>query len=462
MTCNFSLKTAARTLCGCRPILVAAATTAALAGCGDVLEVENPNDVLQESIEQPEAANAVVNGALATTAISLSNAVRGSVAVTDEYDWVASWNAAGQLDRGYLDLNSNDFTNTLFNDLATSRWMSDEAIRLLEGFAAEGTLPSRLGLGRAYLYSGINYVTIADLFENFAFSDQQEVAPPVGPESMGQVYDTALGRFNEAIEVARSIEDADLELRATAMLARAHWAKALWGKLNPPGSVPAEPLIDDAAANEAARAALAMVPEPDWKFQFQYSSSTVGNVAASWFNSRLEMVVGHVYARIDESGKKICSPFNPQCPEDGIILEDPIDSIPDPALKGIVYGFIEGYVYPPITIVSARELHLILAEAALEQGDIGTFAEQINVVRALNGLTPYDPAVHDITPLELLIHERRVNLFLQAQRRLADLYRFGIEVAEWAEDSDARNAPGTVFPIGEEERLSNCYILGTC
>lgn len=446
----------------CMRRLAFAATAVLISGCGDILEVENPNNVLQDDLEVASSADAIVNGALSTTARSLSNAVRGSVTLTDEYDWVGSWNAAGELERGQLANNANDFSNTLFNDLAVSRWLSDEAIKLLEGFDEAGTLPNRADLGRAYLYSGINYVTIADMFEDFAFSDRQEAAAPVGPENMGGVYDLAIQRFTQAIQLAQDLGDSDLELRATAMRARAHWAKDLWVKLNPAGSVPADPLVSSEAANADARAVLAMIQEPDWKFQFNYGPSTIDNVAAGWINSRLEMVVGHLYAQADESGKKICSPFNSTCPEDGIVLQDPIDDIPDPALQAIIYEFIEGFEYPPVTVVSAREMHLILAEAALKAGDTPAFVEQVNAVRALEALTPYDPAIHAIEPLDLLVHERRVNLFLQAHRRLGDLYRFGIVVDEWQDNSLALTAPGSVFPLGEEERLSNCYVMGTC
>src|SRR5690606_15190970 len=111
---------------------------------------------------------------------------------------------------------------------------------------------------------------------------------------------------------------------------------------------------------------------------------------------------------------------------DGILYQDPIDGIPDPALKRIVYDFIEDIQYSSQTVIGVREMRLILAESALQQGDTDGFVTQINEVRALEGLTDYDPDVHAITPRDMLIHTRLVNLFLQPMRRLADMYRFGI------------------------------------
>ncbi len=87
-----------------------------------------------------------------------------------------------------------------------------------------------------------------------------------------------------------------------------------------------------------------------------------------------------------------------------------------------------------------------------------------NAVRALEaGLSPYNPAVHTtITPVQLLIHERNVNLILQPHRRLGDMYRFGIRAPQWSDEGEAVRAPGTVMPLNRTELQSNCHILGTC
>ena len=117
-------------------------------------------------------------------------------------------------------------------------------------------------------------------------------------------------------------------------------------------------------------------------------------------------------------------------------------------------------------MVSARELYLILAEAGLAAGDTlsatGQFAVNINAVRALNGLTAYDPAnaAHP-RPLAMLTYERKANLFLQG-RRLHDLYRFGARADQWQTTTpvaEAVSAPGTFFPITQIELLANPYCV---
>jgi len=69
--------------------------------------------------------------------------------------------------------------------------------------------------------------------------------------------------------------------------------------------------------------------------------------------------------------------------------------------------------------------------------------------------------VTETSQVELLQHERQVNLFFQPTRRIWDQYRFDVDSPTWAPGSDAtRN--GQLFIIGQDEAVSNCYILGTC
>lgn len=441
-----------------RVLLLAGLLT--VSGCDSLLEVDNPNNVGEDDLQAPGSVAALVNGALAATAEAYTTVTRAHVTITDEYDWSGSWDAAGELERGALENTANDFTQEGFNDLAQARWLADEAYRLTSEFEAAGTLPNRLLLARSALYSGINYITIADSYEDFAFSNKRESGAPIGPANMHTLYDQAIARFSEAAAIAEAEGDATLRLAAIGLTARAHYAKALWQKLNGGGT--ADPLISVPAADAAASQLIALAPAPDWTFQFTFSSTTTENIAGSWINQRNEMVVSGAYAQADASGKKICSPFNPDCTDDGILYEDPIDDIPDPALKGVVYAFIEGVQFAPQTVIGVREMRLILAESALQQGDVPGFVAQINEIRALDGLTPYDPATHAIAPQDMLIHTRFVNLFLQPMRRLGDLYRFDIDVPQWLESSEAATQPGTVFPISDQERLANCYFNGSC
>ncbi|MDH3224864.1 MAG: hypothetical protein OEO23_14180 [Gemmatimonadota bacterium] len=141
------------------------------------------------------------------------------------------------------------------------------------------------------------------------------------------------------------------------------------------------------------------------------------------------------------------------------ILEDPIDTgATDPRFLFFAGRFLDaphGTASPPdtgpLTVTSARLAHLILVESALAGNAAYDFAAEVNAVRSLEGMTPFGS---QIAEQDMLIPERRVNLFLQGFR-LHDHYRFGIPSDNWLPNSEAVTAPGTMFPITRTEILSN-------
>ena len=172
---------------------------------------------------------------------------------------------------------------------------------------------------------------------------------------------------------------------------------------------------------------------------------------ASWVNDRKENQIDLSIATVDD-----------QNDINGIALQDPIDGVDDPAVikwlnqwKGGSY-LDKGGVYPPLTLTSARMMHLILAENALAGGDSNGFAMHINHIRALDGVTPYSG---QISEMEMLQHTRRVNVMLQGLR-LADMYRWGITDPQWQGASAALSQPGTMLPISIIELRANCHLNG--
>src|SRR5690606_10907163 len=115
-------------------VLAVAVAVIGTVGCDGLLEVDNPNNVGEDDLQEPGSVAALVNGALATTAEAYTTLTRAHVTLTDEYDWSGSWDAAGELERGALGNTANDFTKEGFNDVARGRWMSAEAYRLTTQF----------------------------------------------------------------------------------------------------------------------------------------------------------------------------------------------------------------------------------------------------------------------------------------------------------------------------------------
>jgi hypothetical protein len=421
--------------------------SALLAGCSGLFDVENPNQMLRGDLSNPVAADAVANGALSTVARGLASTILPIAVVGDELKWVGSYDSGRELEQGNLSNALNEFTMSAFPMISEGRWMADEAIRLLSTMDEEGTLADRNHLARSYLYAAIAYVAIGDSFEDFVLSDGRDAEPPLGKGNMVTLYDRAIDYLTRGLAITEVTKKADLHATLLAMRARARHAQGVWLKLHSPQGG-GGPLVNDPAAVADAAAFLALPVADDWQFRFQYTVNTIGNGLGSWINERREFRFGDSFIIPDASGKQVAS----------ITLRDPIDGVVDPALSRAILEFIGARQYGPLTVTSAREMRLILAEAALASADTATVVQQINLIRGLDALTPYA----DQVSLEAIFrHTRLVNLFLQG-RRLADMYRFQEPSPLWLPTSEAVTKPGAKLPIADIERRANCHIAGTC
>lgn len=409
-----------------------------LAGCG-LLDVDNPNALVQADFEKITAAAAAVNGSQATVARGVGSIYASFSTVGDEITWIGSRDAWNELDQGKPDNTGNEFVDGSFPSIAQARWMSNSVVTLMEGHLAEqpGDPSLTADLARANLYAGVAYSTIAQLFDDFAFSDRTEPGPLLGPDGMRGVFDEAISYFTAAMA-----NGGMTATRAQAARAQAYHQRAIWDMLNPAGSAPANPLVSDASANSDAEAVLASIGGTDWAYRFAYSNSTVSNNLAFQVNERGELQIGPDY--VTRNNKDEIT---------GHILMDPIEGALDVRYKARVDEFLANGEFSPLTVVSERGLRLILAEAALAGGNEAGFAEAINMVRAMDDLTPYSGQV---PAMDMLQHERRVNLFLQF-KRLQDHYRFGAPSSNWLSGSVAETTPGTMLPITRVEILANCH-----
>jgi hypothetical protein len=415
-------------------VLLALVTTT---GCSGLLDVENPNNIAEESLVDPQSAEQQANGVLASAGGMLATVMVRYATATDELDWIGSRDGWRELDRGVLSNPSNEFTDAAFPFVGEARYLGDRTVARLEGFDAERRLPSRASLARAYLYAAIVYAAIADMWDDFAFSDKTTPAPAVGRANMSTLYDKAIGYLDKALPIAEAATDNNLRYSILATRARIKHAKVVWSKITPEGSTPADPLVNDAGANADAAAALGLLSAADDRFRVRATAEANNRAPGLYIffevTGRNEMRVGNAYTS----------------------LRDPVSGAVDPATAALIAEFRAfGTQTGLFTIASDRELRLILGEAALARGDLVTFTNEINAVRALNSKPAY---AGQIPALDILKHERRANLWLQ-MRRLADLYRFGERVTEWVSDPNFKSAastPGLLFTIPVIERRAN-------
>ena len=108
-----------------------------MAGCSGLLEVTNPNNVVEDALTNPGAATAIANGAGATVTRALTAILAPYGAVTDELTYVGSRDAYGYADRGEVSDPFNEFADAAFPEMAEARWTTGKAVERLKAFDAE-------------------------------------------------------------------------------------------------------------------------------------------------------------------------------------------------------------------------------------------------------------------------------------------------------------------------------------
>lgn len=425
---------------GSRRVLVAGAVVL-LSACS-LLDVNNPNDIAESSLGEPAAAGAMANGVEATVSRALSAMTTPYGVATDELDWIGSRDAWFDLEKGAISNYLNEFTDQAFPFVGEARYLADKTIERLEGFQTAGTLTDRSHLARTYIYAAIIYSSIADMYDDFAFSEKTIPAAPVGRSAMGALYDNAIANLTSAEAIATALDDDEMLFNILAYRARVRHGKAVWQKITPKGTTaPAAPLVNDAGSVADANAAIAL-GGADQRF------TLVSNVEAQpdiniWFevNGRNESQTGTVYRT----------------------LNDPVTAALDPTAQALLTEFTDyGSQDGAFTITSVRELRLILAEAQLAAGNSANFRTLLNQVRALDG-KPAFTGQPGLTDLQMLRHERQAQLWLM-RRRLADMHRFGLRDPNWAADPNfvsTFSCVGLLFPIPNVERLGNPLVTGS-
>jgi hypothetical protein len=319
----------------------------------------------------------------------------------------------------------------------------------LEGYDKSGSLRNRADLAQAYYLAATVYTLIGENYEDFVLaSDRVKNGANVGEANMRVMFDSATTYTGKGLTIATALNNQPLRARLLAMQARAKWSRAVWATLRAPRGFPANPLINDAGANADAAAALAAFGSNAARYRFDVIAQNAGGwfSTGSEMNSRLEIRAGNRYIVPNGAGTR------PLDGAAGISMRDPITGQMDPVTLANINECcrLSSTVNVGWTASSAKEMLLILAEAALASGNTSEFQTRINAIRAVDALPDWTPA-STVSARDILIHSRQVNLFLQA-RRLTDHYRFQIRADRWVATRGLRPC---FFPISYNERQQN-------
>ncbi len=441
---RFPRLTAPRTALG---TALAVAAVLGTTGCSGLLDVDNPNNVNAEALALPASAAPQVNGVLAAITRGATQLLGPVAIASDELSWSGSLDGVDRLNRGFVRDPFNEFLTDATFAMTPARYTANQTIKQLEEFRVAQTLSDPVQLARANLYAAVTYSYIANHFDDFVIaSNRQEGGASIGPANMVTLYDSVEAATTRALAIAPAT-NAALRGQILAVRARGKFDRVVWQRINPSGNVPAQPLVNVQGAADDAVAALALLGA-DGRFQLAVQNlMAFGNCfLPNCTNSRREVRFNPVLGTYNYTTRVLT-----------VALRDPITNLPDPALAALMTEFAVGNLLSPVTVTGSRDMRLIIAEVALARGDLATFTTQINALRALNQLPPWTGVAPQPSALNMLIHERRVNLFLQG-RRLNDMYRFGIVDPMWSAQSDAATCPGSHFPIVELERQTNSSV----
>jgi hypothetical protein len=430
---------------------VTALGTMALASCTVFsTEVKNPNAVTEDAISSAAAAATSLVTGLYGAVNAAGNQITGtSGAASDELTWVGSREYWNLLDVGDLGDPLNEYTDGQYPYVSQARWMANYVLPKLEGYDKAGSLRNRADLAQAYYLAATIYTLIGENYEDFVLaSDRVKNGANVGEANMRVMFDSATAYTGKGLTIATALNNQPLRARLLAMQARAKWSRAVWATLRAPRGFPANPLINDAGANADAAAALAAFGSNAARYRFDVIAQNAGGwfSTGSEMNSRLEIRAGNRYIVPNGAGTR------PLDGAAGISMKDPITGQMDPVTLNNINECcrLSSTVNVGWTASSAKEMLLILAEAALASGNTSEFQTRINAVRAVDALPDWTPA-STVSARDMLIHSRQVNLFLQA-RRLTDHYRFQIRADRWVATRGLRPC---FFPISYNERQQN-------
>ena len=79
--------------------LLAVGVAASLLGCGNLLQVDNPNNIKASDTKVPVAATYFANGSLASVSYAWAYSLPPYAVITEELDWNGSRDAGHNLDQ---------------------------------------------------------------------------------------------------------------------------------------------------------------------------------------------------------------------------------------------------------------------------------------------------------------------------------------------------------------------------
>ena len=329
--------------------LAAALSLALTVGaCGDVLEVSNEQDILDENLDTPEAVTPLMNGVIGDYALAYANAIDIIGLFGQELIHTGSFPTWREVETG-VGTRPSSVGNDVFRNASRAIWVADtSAVRF------RGALPDaekRFELATVLMWGGYAHFMLADNFCEMTFHSGPAVTPKQG-------YERAKAMFDDALAVATAANRTDVKNGTLGGRARA--------KL----------MIGDYAS---ARADAQLIPQ-GFILRAVYGNNSRENNAVATNTTTLIRREAGVNPRFYKGDARYKTDPRTSFRDKGDTAKGP-----DPTRQ-----FVEQLKYPardtPIPVFTWQEARLIEAEAEIRLGNPPRAVTLINLVRAAANL----------------------------------------------------------------------------
>jgi starch-binding outer membrane protein, SusD/RagB family len=395
-------------------IVAAAGLAIALAACNYLLDVNAPDRVPAETLDNPANAALMVNSAIGDFECAFGSYTLVEAIISDEFadaqlgaaGWPYDRRDANTQPAGIYGTNpcDNNQNPGLYTPVSTARWTADNGLRKLQGWTDQ-QVPNRHALmAQAALYAGFSYSLMGMAMCEAAF----DLEAPIGQAAM---FGRAEDRFTTAIAEAgaaggmQDVNNAALVGRARVRLFQGN----LTGAAADAQLVPAGFLLQASAGADANR-----------RYNRVYAATAQFGLYTVDPQSRALRVGPTVFAG-DTTGFVV----DPRSKVDSMATRaaDAVQKIYAPDKYSTDAA--------PLPIARYEEARLILAEAQGGAAAVGI----INTLRDADSLPHYTGATDSASVAHLIADERRRVLFAEGFRNY-DIQRFAVPLIP---------APGTDF-----------------
>jgi len=398
-----------------------------LAGCGDLLEVQDPQRYTSEDLNN--SLQAVADGVEGDLYSSHDNVVTFASLASDEFQHTGTWSDWDDIDHGIWEY---DFTSASNTGYLRSRWFARDTQERLKTVLGESEAMSSPMMAQVMTVEGWSDLLNAEYF----CESPAEASGPVVTDA--QLMAIARDELTAAMSVAQASGATDYYNWALAGRARAN----LW-------------LGEYSSALADARA----VPG-DFMHFAQYSVNGSNNwivTVATYGENNAGGIREHLWSQVDTVAEMLKDPYTGE-------LDPRVPIHFNPGDMGVdgVTDFYSQWKYrergSDIPLSHSGEMKLIEAEVLWRNSDMAGAMEALNFLRTRAGLTAHstDPMPDSDQVFEYFMHEMFAELFMEG-RRFGYLHRLGqVEEVFLAMNSPERGLPRpTKFPLAEGEARYN-------